>query len=289
MNILTCYRPGFSLEALKERKVTAVIVNGNGFSSFDDATDIKALKEECEKIGLKVWVRMDCLYEEKEIDDVRRYLHYLDEIKVEGVMFTDLAVNEIALQDGLSFKRTYTPETLLTNTYDVSLLCEDMDYCVISQDITLKDIMEIIDGNRDRCMLRIHGPILLSYSKRHFISAYLKDKKDEYRDGYYLIEETRTNKMPIVQGERGTWLYGNVLESLSEIKMLNESPLAALIIDNNLYGESYNLAVIDLYNAVAEGKIDHDEAYEKLRELDPEIGYTELSNVQESWLDKESA
>ena len=71
--------------------------------------------------------------------------------------------------------------------------------------------------------------------------------------------------------------------------MLEKSLLAAVIIDNNLYDESYNLAVIDLYNAVAEGKTDFSEAHKKLRELDPEIGYTELSNVQESWLDKESA
>ncbi|MBQ4253601.1 MAG: U32 family peptidase, partial [Erysipelotrichaceae bacterium] len=234
MRMLTCYRKGFSLKALKERKVAGVIVNGGGFSSSDDGTDIAKLHEQCLKLGLETWVRLDCLYEESEIEDLRRYLHYLDEIKVDGVMFTDLAVNEIALQDALAFKRTYTPETLLTNTYDVRLLCEDVDYCVISQDITLHDIMEIINGNPNRCFLRIHGPILLSYSRRRFISAYLKDEKADHRDGYYLIEETRDNRMPIVQSERGSWLYGNVLCSLAEIGMLSESDLAAVIIDNNL-------------------------------------------------------
>lgn len=288
MNILTGFKKGWSLEKLAERKVRAVAVNSDGFSSSDGGIDLEETLKECHHFGMELWVRLDCLYEEREMTALGEYLKRLDDLGADGIMFTDLAVNELAMENGLSLKRMYTPETLLTNSYDVAELEREMDYCVISQDITLHDIREIIDASKERCCLRIHGPILLSYSRRMFISAYLKTDREVYDDGYYVIEETRSNKMPLIQTARGCWLYGNSLQSLSEIEMIDRSPLAYVIVDNNLTDEKYNLSVIDLYNGILAGSITVAEAVKRLESLDERIGYTDLSSVQESWLDKVS-
>lgn len=287
MKKLVGYKKEFSLKLLKERGVDEIMVNSTSFSSFDSKLDLSLLKRQCDELGMSVWVKLDCLYEENELESLNEYLAYLDGIKVYGVMFTDIAVNELAIENGYGFKKMYTPETLLTNSYDVSLLTEEMDYAVISQDITFDDIRTIIDDNPGKCYLRVHGPILLTYSKRHFISAYLKQDRDVYDDGYYVIEETRDNKMALVQSERGCWLYGNILQSLHQIESLKESALAGIIIDNVLYDEQYNLFVLDLYNDVAERKISGQQAVGKLHEYNSEMQYTDLKDVQESWLNKE--
>ena len=278
---------GHSTEKLLLKDIDGIIVSFGSFSMDERQADLRKIISLCRENNKMCWLKLDRLYEESEIADLREYLKDIDLLGIDGVIFTDLAVNEIALQEKLSFKRMYAPETLLTNSYDIQLLLKEMDHCVISQDITLKDIKDIISEVPDRCFLRVHGPVMLAYSKRRFISAYLREDKQKYDEGYYVIEETRDNKMPLIQNTAGSRLYGGVLQSISEINELKDLKLAGVIIDDVFMDEEYDLAVIDLYNARLQGKIDKEQAQEKLYGLNENVEYIALKDVQESWIKKE--
>lgn len=278
------------LTTLKELNVTHILINELEFSSGVKGFGLKELKDVTNKahsLNLKVIVKADRLYGQDELEELTCFLKYLDEIKVDEILFSDLTIKILVDKYHLNLQTIYAPETLLTNQYDVKeLQLDGFTSCVISKDIPLSEMFDIALYNKDYCYLRVHGPILISYGLRRFLSVYLDEFK-EYKDNYYLCEENRDTLLPIVEKESGTWLYGSTLQSLMEIEDIVKQPLRGIIFDNNLYDDKYTVEVIKLYQEVLTQKIDCQKALEKLENLNNKIIYTGISEIKKTALEKD--
>ena len=290
MRIVTSVFQEQSLTALKKLQVTHILVNELKFSSGIKGFDLQGLKnitEQAHQLNLQVIVKADRLFNQSELPELLAFLQYLDVIAVDEILFSDLTIKMLADQYALKMKTIYAPETLLTNKYDVrQLQLDGFDSCVISKDIPLTEMFDIAASNKDYCYLRIHGPILISYGLRRFISVYLNEFK-EYTDNYYLCEEHRETRLPVVEKESGTWLYGYTLQSVNEIVNICQRPLKGIIFDNMLYDDEYTIAVIKIYEDVIGQKLDSQKALEKLMQLNEKIIYTDISEIKKTALDKE--
>ncbi|MBR0385955.1 MAG: U32 family peptidase, partial [Erysipelotrichaceae bacterium] len=266
---------------------SGIIVAARRFSSGIDETDLNDCIERIHASGKKAIVKVDRLYDQQELPDLEKYLLYLNELNADAIIFTDIGVFELMKQLKVSYKGIYAPETLLTNYYDIQDLQRDgIDNCVISKDIPIDDVYEISHQCPDYCYLRIHGPILISYSHRRFISSYLQQEK-EYLDNYYLQEEKRSTLLPIVEKENGSWLYGTCLQSVGQIRKLMNEPFKGFIIDNVMYDDSYTISVLKMYTQVIEGKISPEEALEMLSGINKDTEYTAIDEIKETVLDKQ--
>ena len=275
-----------TVKKLDRNLVQGVIVNSQGFSSGLSAHSIEKITELAHHSDFKVIVRLDCLYSEDIIENLRVYLMNLEEADVYGVLCTDLAVKVLIEEEKLNLKVIYAPETLLTNCYDVEeMRNEGFDHCVISKDIPLSDVYDILTRVRDYCWLRIHGPILLSYSARHYVSSYLE--RNCQNELFELQESTRNDRLALIEKEAGSWLYGTCLESFGEITKLMNSPADALVIDNIYLSDDYTLRSLELYNDVISGKLTAEQAIGMLRTFDLNINYNSLSEIKKTVLDKE--
>lgn len=290
MRIVTSVFQEQFLTALKKLQVTHILVNELKFSSGIKGFDLQGLKnitEQAHQLNLQVIVKADRLFNQSELPELLAFLQYLDVIAVDEILFSDLTIKMLADQYALKMKTIYAPETLLTNKYDVrQLQLDGFDSCVISKDIPLTEMFDIAASNKDYCYLRIHGPILISYGLRRFISVYLNEFK-EYTDNYYLCEEHRETRLPVVEKESGTWLYGYTLQSVNEIVNICQRPLKGIIFDNMLYDDEYTIAVIKIYEDVIGQKLDSQKALEKLMQLNEKIIYTDISEIKKTALDKE--
>ena len=290
MNIVVSVFKEQSLTTLKKLNVTHILVNEMKFSSGTKGFDLKGLKTitaKAQQLGLKVIVKADRLFDQSELEELVSFLKYLQLIKVDDILFSDLTIKILVDKHKINLKTIYAPETLLTNKYDVQQLKIDgFDSCVISKDIPLSDMYEIALSNKDYCYLRVHGPILISYGLRRFVSVYLNEPK-EYTENYYLREEHRETLLPIVEKETGTWIYGDTLQSLNEIDNIFQQPLKGLVFDNMLYDDEYTIEVIKIYKDVLNQKIDYQSALDKLRQLNDKIIYTDISEIKKTALDKE--
>ncbi len=275
-----------TVKKLDRNLVEGVIVNSQGFSSGLSAHSIEKITELAHHSNFKVIVRLDCLYSEDVIKDIRVYLRYLEEADVYGVLCTDLAVKVLIEEEKLNLKVIYAPETLLTNCYDVQEMREEgFDHCVISKDIPLSDVYDILNRVQDYCWLRIHGPILLSYSARHYVSSYLE--RNCHNELFELQESTRNDRLAMIEKEAGSWLYGACLESFGEIENLMSSPVDALVIDNIYLSDDYTLRSLELYKNVLSGELTAEQAIDLLRAFDLNINYSSLSEIKKTVLDKE--
>lgn len=290
MNIMVSLHKAENLQLLKDLKVTHIIVNDECFASGIDglakdqlANDIK----EIHNAGLKAVIKADRLYDQSELKDLEEYLVFVNDCKADMVLFSDVTIKTLVDKLHLSLECVYAPETLLTNKFDVEQLRYDnFDSCVISKDIPLEDVYDIAEYNDGYCYLRVHGPILISYSKRRFISVYFGQEK-EYKDKYYLQEESRTVKLPIVEKQKGSWVYGYTLESFEEIKTISEKPFKGIIIDNMLQDDKYTLRCVELYSAVLNKKMSAEEALDALKAIDDAIEYTSINEIRRTFLEKE--
>lgn len=280
-----------TLHALKGSQATGIIIADCRFSSA--VTDYGITREaisEIKKLGFEAVVRLDRLYEEEELDDLEEYLRHLVDIGADRIIYTDLGVHVLMERNQLRMKGIYAPETLLTSANDIASLRKDgIDSCVISKDIPLRDVYAIMNRLPQYCLVRVHGPILIACSRRLYINAYLETDGKEYTDHYYLQEETRTDRLPIVEKETGSWLYGPCLQSLGEIGYLLVQPCRGVIIDNAMYDDEYTLSVMKLYDHVLNGFMTPEEAYRQLQYLDTDIRYLDINELKETWLEKEKA
>ncbi len=267
--------------------IEGFVVAEKKFSSSASDCDIEKAVNVIHEAGYKAYVKVDCLYQQFQLHDLEEYLLKLDETGVDGIIYTDIGVFKLINKLNVSFRGIYAPETLLTNWYDISDIRSDgIDNCVISKDITFDDVCYIADKCPDYCFIRIHGPVLLAYSRRKYISSYLQ-KEAEYLDGYFLQEETRDTRLPIIEKEYGSWLYGMTLQSIRTIKKLCQKEFAGFIIDNVIFDDEYTVKTAEIYSALMDNMISEEEAFRQLTDAYRKTEYTGMEEIRETWLDKE--
>ena len=282
--ILTVIRKQESINKFAECCADVFIMADREFSSSYDHNDLKECIRTAHRINRQLYVRCDRLYDQNELEGLKRFLNDLNSWGADGIIYSDIGVYSLLGDLGISCKGIYAPETLLTNYHDIADLRNDgVDGCVISKDIPLSDVTDIAEKCPDYCYLRIHGPILIAYSHRRYIASYLEEDY-EHAEGYYLQEETRDTKLPLVEKKEGSWLYGTCLQSLNAINMLEEKPFAGFIIDNVFDSDEETLRILNLYDRVIKGKLDGNRA---LEELERNKEYTAIEDVRKTWLDKE--
>ncbi|MBR2826570.1 MAG: U32 family peptidase [Erysipelotrichaceae bacterium] len=280
-----------NIPAVTVDSVTGIIIADYEHSSSNhdlNRDDIRKAVSVIHACGRKAVVKTDRLFSEGEMAELHDYLEFLQQIGTDAIIYTDLGIKMILDEEFFTIKGIYAPETLLTDYRDIKVLRDDgFDGCVISKDIPLTDVYDIISECPDYCYLRVHGPILIAYSRRRYISSYLK-KKNTYLDSYYLQEESRQERLPIVEKECGSWLYDACLQSLSEINRLFETSVRGLIIDNIYMDDEYTMKTADLYDAVMNDEITPEEAVVTLKSFDSSIRYTDINDLRETQLDKEN-
>lgn len=204
--------------------VDGVIVGKDFTSSYHlSLDDISYINKYCKDNNKKVYIVLDNFINEEELNSLKEYFNFIKELNVDGIYFHDLGIMDIAKNYDLFNKLIYDGKTVLCNSLDTTfILNKGIDSVVLSREITLKEIKDIIHCNAGKVDLQIFGHLRMSYSKRKFLKNYFNEINKEYdylnKETLYLVEEKRDYKMPIVEDENGTYIYTDyVLEMFNEI------------------------------------------------------------------------
>lgn len=230
INIITSPYVIKDIEKLKKAGATSIIV-GSPFFSVRSVThfskdEIREASSNAKNCNMQFYVLVNRFFMEDELESLRAYLHFLKELEVDGIYFSDLAVLYEAKQAGLVHKLIYNPETILTNSFDIQTYLDlGIKMCTISKEITLEDMVHI--GNRIHGNLEVivHGKLNMLHSKRQLLSNYMEfiDSNEPVvnREDLYITEENREAKMPIMEDEHGTHIFtGFTLASFEYMKQL---------------------------------------------------------------------
>lgn len=244
-----------NLTRLKEAGASAVLVGVPHFSvrhcievAFDE---LYKWKQECDRLGLKLYVNFLRMFMEEDMTLVRDCLSNLKDVNVDGIYYADEGVLYEAIQLSIQDRLIYQPETLVASSHDVAFyLDQGIQSVSLAHELSLDEICSIASKTSNIEVL-IHGHFSIMYSRRALVTNYLDaiNKSVEVNNKRFdLIEQTRQERMPVVQDEAGTHIYSSdPISSFEELKMLQDVGITRFRIDSLFFDDNYACEVLQAY------------------------------------------
>ncbi|HEY8364239.1 MAG TPA: peptidase U32 family protein [Haloplasmataceae bacterium] len=167
----------------------------------------------CHSRNQKVYIAINKIIHEEEIPLIDAYMGKLTNLNVDGIVFGDLAIYQLAVKYQLVSKLMYNPETYITNYESVRFFSSfGIKQVTLAKEITLEDICQISRQEIMEIDILGHGALNMFHSMRELVTNYYRflkqdDPEKHHNELLYLIEEIRDDKYPIIEDQNGTHVY----------------------------------------------------------------------------------
>lgn len=220
--------PASSLEVLKTAVVygaDAVYIGGEVFSlrakskNFS-AEDMKEGIAFAHDRGVKVYVTVNILAHNRDLDEIRAYLGELKEIGPDALIISDPGVFMMAKEIVPEIDIHISTQANNTN-YDTYRFWHGLGAkrVVSARELSLEELRGIRDHIPDELEIEtfVHGAMCISYSGRCLLSNFLTGRDANQgacthpcRWKYAVMEETRPGEyFPVYENERGTYIFNS--------------------------------------------------------------------------------
>ncbi len=242
-------------------------------------------------LGKELYINLNIMVHNSDLIDVEKFLNFIKELGVDGIIFGDLGIYMIAKRLEIETKLIYNPETLNTNYYDTHFWNKKgIKGLTISKEITLEDINEICLKKKTEISIIGHGHLNMFHSRRPLIENFFKYTKEEYEKfinnrNLRIVEEIRNEAYPIFQDLHGTHIFREkALESYQEIRLLRDC-VDVFIIDGIFKDTNYLIETVGNYKALLHMKESNDKAkiFSKLYERDHDSGFLYKKTVYDKY------
>jgi len=207
-------------------KVDGLILAINDYSvesictfSVDEIIDIK------KNSNCLIFVKINKNLFNEDIDKVKNILVKLNENKIDGVFFYDLAILQLKKELGINIELIWN-QTHMVNNY---MTCDyyyskGVKYALLSKEITLEEIKEIINKSKIDCMVEVVSLPSVAYSKRKLVSNYFKDLNENSINNISIKEKITGDYYNVIEDSNGTSFFLNkIMNGTSIIKDLYNS------------------------------------------------------------------
>ena len=251
--IITTIHEMDSIPALKQGGTDAILIGIKGLSVCSANTvEIEALrdwKEICLANQMELYVNACKLMMDSDFDRCKDLIQTCKDLSIDGIYFSDEGLLYIAKE--MCYTRlVYQPETLIANHRDVEFYLNQGCLAVsLAHELSLAEIQQIsVAGG---CEVLIDGYFSILYSRRPLITNYLDAIDRPYfkkRSHLDLIEQTRSDRMPIVEDETGTHIFSEQpIQSIQEIASLESFGIKRFRIDSFLKDDAWTIQVLNAY------------------------------------------
>lgn len=257
MEIIALCNKKENIKNLLQSKADIIAVGCKGFS---DKTQTKLTKEEIKEVlsatkqaNKKLYVYLDAFVYDSMIPELEKTLVYFNEIKIDGVIFNDLGINQICFEKNLKLNLVYDPKALITNYEQFPFYKKNnIDTVVLANELKDFEVLECCKNKKDMKLAKqVAGYVFIMESRWQLITEFLKKNKisaDLNDRKVYIKEETREFPSIIYQNEFGTHITtGYVLSNLKYIDQLKNG-IDYIIIDGLLHSDQWLIDTINLYS-----------------------------------------
>ena len=220
---------------LENTKVDGWIVNVFGLSCYYDhlysLEEIESIVDIAHRQNQKVYVNAKKIIHEQDIDKVTYLVKELEKIGIDYYIYGDVAFLEIVGNLQINDKLIYQVATYMTNKYDINEMLKDNNSVVVSTELSLEEMKEIINDTPKELYLHAFGYYPIFHSRRELISNYLiyRNREIDLEANYDVVEELRKTHYPIEQNENGMIVYLDGAYNLTEELVFFENATAILL------------------------------------------------------------
>lgn len=237
---------------------------GTGLRNFADNFTHEGLREAvsyAHSLGKKIYVTVNIFPHNEDINRVREHLIFLNSIRPDAVIVSDLGVLEIMNEEKINIPVHVSVQANNVNYMEVKMWQKlGAKRVILARELTAEEIREIKEKVPDMELEAfVHGAMCVSYSGRCLISNYLTGRdanRGECTQGcrwsYELIEAKRPGeKMSIMEDGRGTYFFNSKdLNLIERLKELSEAGIESFKIEGRMKGVHYVAAVTNAYRRV---------------------------------------
>lgn len=230
---------------------------------YNNILDIK-------KSNKKVYVYLNKNIHNGDLLLLRDVLLKLNDIKVDGVFFYDLAIMNIKNELELAIPFIWAQEHVSTNYNVINYYySKNIKGTLISNEITIANIKDIRENTKSVLFTQIFGHIPMFSSPRTLISNYLTYTKSNRDSSHtYLYNKQRNEEYPVIEDEKGTHIYSShILNGIREYSNLKEISFDNVIINGFNFNSEPFIKIIDIFIELKKGNLTDREAENLINEM----------------------
>ena len=143
----------------------------------------------------------------KDLDYLEHVLIELANLHIKKILFYDLSVANITKRLNLELDLVVAQDHLNASINSHKFYYNrGIKYSLITNDITIDEILDINTNSNMNLMLTIYGYLPIFYSRRYLLSNYFEYlNQEKTNNNYYLVSDN--NYYPIIEEKEGTTIY----------------------------------------------------------------------------------
>lgn len=273
--------PASSLEVLKVAVTygaNAVYIGGEMFGLRAKAknfsmSDIKEGVKYAHEHNVRVFVTVNIVAHNDDLDGIREYIKELDEIGVDALIISDAGVFSIAKEIAPTMEIHISTQANSTNYATYNFWYQmGAKRVVAARELSLAEIKEIREHIDEKMEIEcfIHGAMCISHSGRCLLSNYFTGRNANMgacthpcRWKYYVVEESRPGEyLPVEETKRGTYIFNSKdLCMIEHVPEMIEAGIDSFKIEGRMKTALYVAAVARTYRKAIDDYLESEELY----------------------------
>ncbi len=241
-----------ALCALKQAGAKGIIVGIENLSiralNQLSIQDLYEWKQACDKVECELYVNALKLMMDSDLDQVRDLIQTCIDLQIDGIYCADEGLIYMAKEMGYP-SMIYQPETLVTNHWDAQFYLDQGCKAVsLAHELSIDEIRSI--SRVKGIEVLVSGYFSILYSRRVLLTNYFDaiDKKIEKANNLDLIEQTRYDRMPILEDDTGTHIFSeHPITSIQQYQELLDMGIQRFRIDSIFKSDAWTVDVLNAY------------------------------------------
>ena len=210
--------------------------------------EINGIKNKYPNLSLFVSINKNIMND--DIEEVKNILHELDKLQITGVFYYDICLVKLKSDMNLSFDLVWDQSHMVTNYKTCDYYYSNgVKYALLSKEITLEEILEIIEKTSITPIVEVLSHPSVAFSKRHLVRNYYSDLGKDTKDEIVIKEKVSGDSYYVVDGDNGTnFLKKDIVQACSFLDKLIDSGLKYCLLREDFIEHDTFLKIIDMIN-----------------------------------------
>ena len=244
-----------------------------GLRTFAGNFDLESLKwavEYAHERNVKVYVTVNIIPHESDLEDLPQYISFLDSIHVDALICADLGVISIVRRIAPDMPIHVSTQANITNSESAKVFISmGVKRLILAREMTLEEIKRLRNNIPEDIELEafVHGAMCISYSGRCLLSNFFTNRDanrgscvQACRWEYAIREINKDQEYPIEEDERGTYILNSkdlcMIEHLDKLKAVG---VDSVKIEGRMKTEYYVANIVNAYRMAIDYLNTHEE------------------------------
>ena len=258
MKLLGVIRDDNYLEYL-DNGLDGIILPLENFSvdyfKYYSISDIKECRKSTDKL---LYVVINKMIFNNELDSLLNILKELETLKVDGAFFYDLAVLSLVKENKININLIYNGTHMVTNSNTINLYYDlGVKGVYLSNEITKDEVLNIRHNTKSDLFILLLGNPVVAMSRRNLLTSYFANKNKSKSEIITIKEPKSGQEFLVKEDNNGTTFFYNKRLNLSNVyKELGDCGINYGIIEQGDYSSLEYKKLINNFINFNKSKID---------------------------------